>query len=66
MDPPYKEKCSSLILDRIIKSNVLNIGGIIIIHTHKKEEDKFPENFKILEKKNLWYLKNNFWKLFLK
>ena len=51
MDPPYKEKCSSLILDRIIKSNVLNIGGIIIIHTHKKEEGKFPENFKILEKK---------------
>ena len=51
MDPPYKEKCLTLILNRIINSNVLNTSGIIIIHTHKKEEDKFPEKFNIIEKK---------------
>ncbi len=51
MDPPYKVKCLSLILNRIISSNILNDNGIIIIHTHKKEEDKFPEKFNIIEKK---------------
>ena len=25
--------------------------GIMIIHRHKKEEDKFPEKFKIIEEK---------------
>ena len=51
MDPPYKEKSLSSTLDNIIESNILNKNGIIIIHRHKKEEDKFSEKFNIIEKK---------------
>ena len=51
MDPPYKEKCLFLILNKVIQSNILSDNGIIIIHTHKKEEDKFPEKFNIIERK---------------
>ena len=51
MDPPYKEKSLSSILINIIESDILNHKGIIIIHRHKKEKDKFPEKFKIIEEK---------------
>ena len=51
MDPPYKEKNLSSILNNIIESNILKKNGIIIIHRHKKEKDKFPEKFTIIEKK---------------
>ena len=34
-----------------MKSNILNDFGLIIVHRHKKEDDEFPENFKIIEKK---------------
>ena len=51
MDPPYKEKNLINILMGIIESNILNHKGIIIIHRHKKEKDKFPEEFKIIEEK---------------
>ena len=51
MDPPYKEKNLSSILNNTIESNILKKNGIIIIHRHKKEKDKFPEKFTIIEKK---------------
>ena len=51
MDPPYKEKNLPSILDRIYESNTLHKDGIIIIHRHKKEEDKFSEIFNIIEEK---------------
>jgi 16S rRNA (guanine966-N2)-methyltransferase len=51
LDPPYKDKNLSNILLDINKKNVLNKGGIIIIHRHKKEEDIYPESFLITEKK---------------
>ena len=51
IDPPYKEKCLPSIMDHIIKFNLLNNNGIIITHSHKNEEDKFPEKFNIIEKK---------------
>jgi len=51
MDPPYKEKGLSFILNNIIESNILNSDGIIIIHRHKKAADKFPEKFKVIEEK---------------
>ena len=37
MDPPYKEKKISFILNSIIQSNILVKNGIIIIHRHKNE-----------------------------
>tara|TARA_B110000881_G_C18483113_1_gene467641 strand:- start:415 stop:978 length:564 start_codon:yes stop_codon:yes gene_type:complete len=51
MDPPYKEKKLHSVLDNIIRSDILNDNGIIIIHRHKKESDEFPEKFNILEQK---------------
>jgi len=52
LDPPYREKALPAILDNIIKSNILNDNGIIIIHRHKKEGDEFPEKFNVIEEKN--------------
>ena len=51
LDPPYKEKKLPILLNRIIKSDILNKKGIIIIHRHKKEEEELPENFNIIEEK---------------
>ena len=51
IDPPYKEKKLALLLDKIILSDIMKNQGIMIIHRHKKEEDKFPEKFKIIEEK---------------
>ncbi len=50
-DPPYKEKKICSIIDIIFDNKILQKNGIIIIHRHKKENDKFSSNFKILEEK---------------
>tara|TARA_B110000093_G_scaffold172404_1_gene203379 strand:+ start:31 stop:597 length:567 start_codon:yes stop_codon:yes gene_type:complete len=52
MDPPYKEKKLTALLNIIIKLKLLKGNGIIIIHRHKKEEDIFPNEFNIMIKKN--------------
>ena len=52
MDPPYKEKKLADLLNTIIKFKLLKDNGIIIIHRHKKEEDKFPDEFNIIINKN--------------
>ena len=51
MDPPYKEKKLQVLLEKIIESDILKKKGIIVIHRHKKENDKFPNNFNIIEQK---------------
>ena len=51
LDPPYKIKNLSELLNKIQKFKLLNKNGIIILHRHKKEKDKLPLNFKILEEK---------------
>ena len=51
VDPPYKEKKLPLLFKKIMESSILNQDGLIIIHRHKKEEDEFPNNFNIIEKK---------------
>jgi len=51
IDPPYREKNLSLVLINIIESDILSNHGIIIIHRHKNEKDKFPEKFNIIEEK---------------
>ncbi len=51
MDPPYKEENLLSLLENIITSNMLNNGGIIVIHRHKKESEKYPGNFKVIEEK---------------
>ena len=51
MDPPYKEKNLQVLLEKITESDILKKKGIIVIHRHKKENDKFPNNFNIIEQK---------------
>jgi 16S rRNA (guanine966-N2)-methyltransferase len=52
MDPPYKEKKLSFLLNTITELELLNMDGIIIIHRHKKEEDDLPKEFNLILKKN--------------
>mgnify|MGYP001162555460 FL=1 len=52
MDPPYKEKRLSVLLNIIIKLKLLKSSGFIIIHRHKKEEDQLPTKFNFIIKKN--------------
>ena len=52
MDPPYKEKKLSFLLNVIIKLELLNTDGVVIIHRHKKEEEDFPKEFKLILEKN--------------
>jgi len=52
MDPPYKEKKLSYLLNAITELKLLNTDGIIIIHRHKKEEDDLPEEFNLILEKN--------------
>ena len=51
IDPPYKEKNISIILDSIVNNNLLSDNGIIILHRHKKEIDLIPLKLKIFEEK---------------
>ena len=49
LDPPYKEKNITSIIDKISNEKLLKKDGIIIIHRHKKNNENYCENFKILE-----------------
>jgi len=51
IDPPYKEKKISNLVDGILRLNMLKKNGIIIIHRHKNEKDEFTTKFNILEKR---------------
>ncbi len=51
LDPPFKDRNVSMILDLIKNENILNKNGIIIIHRHKNEDDIFSKNFNIIEEK---------------
>ena len=49
LDPPYKEKKLTNLLNDIISLKLLKKNGAIIIHRHKKEEEIYPKNFNILK-----------------
>ena len=49
LDPFYKAKNITKIINEILNSKILLDDGIVIIHRHKKESDKYPEEFKILD-----------------
>ena len=51
LDPPYKEKDLNKLLSSITNIKLIKNDGIIIIHRHKKQKDKFPNSFKIIEEK---------------
>ena len=51
LDPPYKDKNINIVFEKITDLKILKKDCIIILHRHKKEEDVFPKNFKIIEQK---------------
>ena len=51
IDPPFKEKKLNYLLKKIYKLKILRKNGVLIVHRHKKEEDKFPDEFKIIKEK---------------
>ncbi len=51
-DPPYKEKKIELLIENIIKMDILEKNGIIIIHRKKGDLEMFPKKFKVITRKN--------------
>ena len=51
LDPPYKVQALENILNKVIEHKIIKDNGIIIIHRHKKEIDKFPKNFQLIDEK---------------
>ena len=51
LDPPYKDNNLEKILNKIKDEKILVENGIIVVHRHKNEQDKFPKNFSIIEEK---------------
>ena len=50
-DPPYKEKKIELLIENIIKMDILEKNGIIIIHRKKGDLDTYPNKFKVIDTK---------------
>ncbi len=51
LDPPYADKNINELLYKIIKYELLNDDGIIIVHRHKSEKIFFSSDFKIIDEK---------------
>ena len=51
LDPPYKDRNISAVIDKIYETKLLNENGIIIIHRNKKGNEKYSKNLSILEEK---------------
>ena len=49
--PPYKEKKINNLLNKIYNLKLLEKNGILIIHRHKKDKDKFPKEFNVIKEK---------------
>jgi len=51
LDPPYKDKNINEILSNIKNQKLLTQNGVIVLHRHKNEDNKFLQNIKIIEMK---------------
>ena len=51
LDPPYKEKDLTALIESLLYNKILDSKGIIIIHRHKNQIDKFPKSFKIIDQR---------------
>ena len=51
LDPPYKDKNLTILLNKIKEKKILNKDGIIIMHRHKNEQDIIPNGLNIIEEK---------------
>ena len=50
-DPPFKDISAEKLIKLIFKKNLLNKGGIIILHRNVTTKEKFSPPFKILEER---------------
>ena len=60
LDPPYKDRNISELIDKIFEINLLSKSGIIITHRNKNIKDKYSKNFRILEEKTYGISKISF------
>lgn len=51
LDPPYKERNLTNLIALLIDYKILATEGIMIIHRNNKQEDVFPDTFRIIEQK---------------
>ena len=62
-DPPFKNKNIEELIELIFTRDLLQKGGILILHRKKNTQDKFPNYFKIIEKRTYGLSKINFGKI---
>ena len=60
LDPPYKDKNISELIDKIFEINLLSKNGIIITNRSKNIKEKYSKNFRILEEKTYGISKISF------
>tara|TARA_B100000674_G_scaffold368225_1_gene310750 strand:- start:361 stop:921 length:561 start_codon:yes stop_codon:yes gene_type:complete len=49
LDPPYKNERLNFLIEKILKKNILNKDGIIIVHRHKKDDIELTKKLNIIE-----------------
>ena len=49
LDPPYREEKINFLIEKILKKNILNRSGIIIIHRHRKDNIRITEKMNIID-----------------
>ena len=52
LDPPFKEKKVNELINKILKTNILNKNGLIITHRHKKDNLEITKNLKIIDERS--------------
>ena len=60
LDPPFKDKNLNKFLLKLKNFEILNKNGLIIIHRHKDDYDKFSEKFKVVDEKKYGISKISF------
>ena len=62
-DPPFKNKNIEELIELIFTRDLLQKGGILILHRKENAQDKFPNYFKIIEERTYGLSKINFGKM---
>ena len=51
-DPPFKDQNIELVIEMLNKGLFINKKNVFVIHRHRKNTEKYPLSFKILDQKN--------------
>ena len=51
MDPPYKEKNITALIDSILEKKILKDNGVLILHRHKNDKFDINSRLKILDER---------------